>query len=656
MRRIIKCMFPLFCFGLGMMFSHGKVLAQTEVMAWGNMTGVRVDGQLMEFESSVCVVESGWSRIIATGKERQPRPIYTRDGQSQKVTSNVIGFGFEQIVNDKSKGVVDVTLSYKSDTTRNIEGVYYAFAFPEKRYGKGSIKVGNKITEISSIAEINKNTAAASGKTAIIEGAGCKIQLDFSSAVRTFIRKEVSRESGNVATLYVQLHSGNLKKGKTGKVSFTIQATGEIDNAPVEIDVDINNPGRVFAGFGGNFRLQNPRVDPQVIDYCLENLRVSWGRVEMPWRNWQPEENTDPIALARSGKLDERVAAAMNMAKRLAAKGMPVIVSAWFPPIWAMDEKSRTAGRRGGVAAYKLDPTKTQKVYKSLTDYLVYLKQEYGVEAWAYSFNESDLGIDVLHTAQEHSDFIKGLGSYMASRGLATKVLLGDNSDATTFNFILPAMNDPETHKYIAAVSFHSWRGCDDETLHKWSGAATKLNVPLIVGEGSTDAAAHRYPMIFGESTFALYEINLYTRIAAICQPLSILQWQLTSDYSVLWGAGIFGSEGPLRPTQRFWNLKQLASTPENAFAMPFVCNKEEVNCASFGNKTKGEYAVHMVNNGAARTAVIKGLPGNIKEVKAYVTNSNDGMVETKVVKASNGSLSVELPPISFISLFLTAN
>ena len=98
------------------------------------------------------------------------------------------------------------------------------------------------------------------------------------------------------------------------------------------------------------------------------------------------------------------------------------------------------------------------------------------MEALSFSFNESDLGIDVLHTAQEHADFIKGFGAYVASRGLMTKMLLGDNSDATTFDFILPAMNDPATHKYIDAVSFHSWRGCDDETLKKWAGAAQKLN------------------------------------------------------------------------------------------------------------------------------------------------------------------------------------
>ena len=81
-------------------------------------------------------------------------------------------------------------------------------------------------------------------------------------------------------------------------------------------------------------------------------------------------------------------------------------------------------------------------------------------------------------------------------------MLLGDNSDATTFDFILPALNNPETHKYIGAVSFHSWRGCDDVTLRKWAGAAKEINVLLLVGEGSTDAAAHGYAEIFNESTF----------------------------------------------------------------------------------------------------------------------------------------------------------
>ncbi len=606
-----------------------SINSQTEVMAWGNMTGIRVDGELVEFESSFRVVGKDWSCINTTGKERQYRPQYIRDGQSQTVKTTVDNVRFEQIVKDIAKGEVSVSLEVVSDTTQNLEGVYFSMDLPVKRYDKKGVKI--------------------TGKRVLIKGKGREFQLNFSESVKAFVRND----NDHSITLYIPLLKGNIQKGQTMKLDFTIKASGEIDHSPVEIVIDKNNPGRLFEGLGGNFRLQNPQVDPQVINYCLENLRVAWGRVEMPWRNWHPVENEDPIAEARAGRLDKRVDEAMKMAQRLAAKGMPVIVSAWFPPEWAIDGDPESYQSRGGVQAFRLDPAKQEKIYKSLTDYLLYLKQAYGVEAVMYSFNESDLGIDVLHTPQEHADFIKGLGTYMASKGLATKMLLGDNSDATTFDFILPAMNDPETHKYIGAVSFHSWRGCDDETLHKWAEASRKLNVPLIVGEGSTDAAAWTYPQIFAESTFALYEINLYARLCAICQPLSILQWQLTSDYSILWGDGVYGSTGPLRPTQRFWNLKQLASTPEQSFSLPFTCSQADVNGAVFGNLSRGEYAVHLVNNGASREATIKGLPESLKEIKAYVTNSTTGMEEIKIVKHENGMLRVELPPISFITLIV---
>lgn len=628
-----------------------SVYAQTEVMGWSNITGIRVDGELMEFESSLRVVDREWTAIQSTGKEKQDRPQYTRDGQSQIVRIAIDKIGFEQCVEDKKAGTAAVSVVMRADTARKTEGVYWAIELPAKRYANGNVQIGNSRI---AIAELNPEAKPqkASIRRIQIDGTGRTLQLDFTSGVTAFVRKE----AGAAAVLYVELAKGNVRKGQTSRLQLTLQTSGEIDKTPVAVAIDRYKPGRLFEGLGGNFRLQNPGVDPQVIDYCLNNLRVSWGRVEMPWRNWQPREDMDPIAEARAGRLDERVEAAMKMAQRLAAMGMPVIVSAWFPPEWAIDGDPAGYVRRGGVQAFRLDPNKQEKIYQSLTDYLFYLKQTYGVEAVMYSFNESDLGIDVLHTPQQHADFIKGLGAYMASRGLATKMLLGDNSDATTFDFILPAMNDPETHKYIGAVSFHSWRGCDDETLEKWGRASRQLNVPLLVGEGSTDAAAWVYPQIFGESTFALYEINLYTRLCAIAQPLSILQWQLTSDYSLLWGDGVFGSEGPLRPTQRFWNLKQLASTPEQSFALPFTCTKEEVNCAAFGNIAQGKYTVHLVNNGAARQATITGLPENLSEVKVYATNHEAAMAELSGVSVRNGVITCELPAVSFVSVMISGS
>ncbi len=623
--------------------------SQTEVMAWANITGIRVHGELMAFESSLRLADPDWKTVHATGKERQSYPLYTRSGKQQTVVTAIKKIRFEQVVTDTQAGRNEVSIAVRADTALQTEGAYFCLELPGERYAQGAVTFNNTRVALGEVTDEDPEKAPRyRGNRIQIDGTGRSLKLEFRSSVTAFVRKEPAGH----AVLYIALLNGrSFSKGMSAQCRFSMQATGDIDNERVEVAIDRTLPGRQFDGLGGNFRLQNPRQDPKVIDYCLDNMRVAWGRVEMPWRNWQPDEQADPLADAQSGRIDARVEAAMQMAQRLKALGMPVIVSAWFPPVWAIAGDPASYKSQGGVQAYRLDPRKKQRIYKSLTDYLVYLKQAYGVEAAMYSFNESDLGIDVVHSPVEHAVFIKELGAYMASRGLATKVLLGDNSDATTFDFIVPAMNDPETYPYIGAVSFHSWRGCDDAALHKWAEASRKLNVPLIVGEGSTDAAAWRYPQIFGESTFALYEINLYMRICAICQPQSILQWQLTSDYSILLGDGIFGTDGPLRRTQRYWNLKQLAATPEQSFALPFTCTKGQVNCAAFGNIARGEYAVHLVNNGAARPAVVKGLPEKTGDVKVYVTTSDKGMEEVKNVVLSRGTVTFELPAASFATV-----
>jgi hypothetical protein len=630
--------------------------AQPEVMAWGNLTGIRVDGQLMEFESSLRVVGKDWLSITATGKERQ-QPKYDRGGKKQTITTGIRGFRFSEIVDEGGKGtaVVSITTSAEKDTL--LEGVFFCIDLPEKFYSNASVRqkmgsaTGRLIANLATVsASNNAKPLKIASEGIIVKSELRQLEIGFDSKNTVFIRKE---PANNNIQIYIGLLGQTVKKGQEVQKVFTVKVTGAIDNSPVEIVLDPRNPGRKFDGLGGNFRLQNPKTDPLVIQYCLDNLRVAWGRVEMPWNFWQPEENTDPIEAARSGNLNPRVQSAMEMAQRLTRIGMPVIVSDWSAPNWAIlgDPRDAFRNRSKGIYGYQLNPEKMGKIYRSIGDYLLYMKQNYGVEADMFSFNESDLGINIRHTGREHAEFIKGLGAHLASRGLSTKLLLGDNSDATTFDFIIPGMNDPETHKYIGAISFHSWRGCTDETLKKWASAAKQLNQPLIVAEGSTDAAAWNYPEIFSEQSFALYEINLYTRLCAFCQPVSILQWQLTADYSVLTGEGIFGTTGPLHPTQRFWNLKQLASTPEGSFAIPVTCNKEGINCASFGNISRGEYALHIVNNGAECQAVVKGIPGAVTKLSVFVTDNVNGMEKTGEVDVVNGTVSFTLHASAFVTL-----
>ena len=74
------------------------------------------------------------------------------------------------------------------------------------------------------------------------------------------------------------------------------------------------------------------------------------------------------------------------------------------------------------------------------------------------------------------------------------------------------------------------------------------------------------------------------------------------------------------------------------------------MNAAAFGNIARGEYAVHMVNNGADRHAVLSGLPDGVKSVKVFVTNTQDCMKESKA-EVTDGTVKVYLPAISFVTV-----
>ena len=302
--------------------------AQPEVMAWGNITGIRVEGQLMEFESSLRIVEKGWMNYSATGKEKQ-QPKYDREGLKQVVTTGMNGFRFSEVVEESGTGLASVTLKATAVTDTLVEGVFFCIDLPGKYYSgskikfiKGSPAARSRVnfSDISAENTLKPFKVKAGGM--VITSLQRQLEINFDADMTVFVRKE----AGNSGVLiYLGLMGPEIKKGQEVQRSITIKTLGEIDRSPVEIVLDPMQPGRKFDGLGGNFRLQNPKTDPPVISYCLDNLRVAWGRVEMPWNFWHPIENNSPIEAALSGHLDPRVRSAMEMARRLDSIGMPFI-------------------------------------------------------------------------------------------------------------------------------------------------------------------------------------------------------------------------------------------------------------------------------------------------------------------------------------------
>jgi hypothetical protein len=626
-----------------------KLHAQAEFKPWGNLDGIRIKGQLMEFNSRIVVVYHDWNKPKYTGKEMQ-KPKYTRiSGEQQEVITMIDSLQFTETMKNTGYGSAEITLKCVPHTDTRVKGVYFNVSLPVNIYANGKFSYESKE---SAFPNPDQEGGYWHGDTKELSFASAsqslQMQADTTSAV--FARSDTGKIHKYIR-FYFPVCSGDLHSGQAFQRTYEIKVSGIIDQSPVSLKLNASEPGRPFAGIGGNFRIQNPKVDQEVIDYCLKNLRVAWGRVEMPWSGWQPDSTVDPMAKDTSVQ-DIRVKRAMQMAQQLGQRGIPVIVTAWFPPAWAVEGQLVMGRSPEGIWGNPLNQTAMPSIYKSIANYIIYLRDHYGVEAKYFSFNESDLGINVRQTGEEHDELIKGLGAYFASHGLKTKLLLGDNSDATTYKFVYPAMDDPEAQQYIGMVSFHSWRGWDTPTLQKWADIARKINKPLLVGEGSIDAAAWNYPDYFQDPSYALEEINLYTRLLAICQPISILQWQLTSDYSLLKGGGVFGKEGKLEPTQRFWNLKQLGCTPGGLFFMPISNDKPDgISCAALGNNDSHVYAIHLVNNGASREVHLSGIPSSVKAFDVFVTDEKTNMQRVRSVKVVNQEVTFKLQERCFTTL-----
>jgi hypothetical protein len=432
-----------------------------------------------------------------------------------------------------------------------------------------------------------------------------------------------------------------------------IAVGGVRDHTEARISIDTARPGRRFDGVGGNFRLQFPDTDPAAVDYTLRHLPVRWARVCMWWTDWDPLEDEDPLERVRRGEQTDRQRRQLELTRRLHLAGLPIIVATWDPPPWAVTRGVRRPGTYGDPLA----PEKRERAAASIAAYLQHLRESYGVEAVWFSFNEPDIGVNMPQTPDEHAAMVALLGATFAERRLPTRMLVADTSNATaaSLQFVHAVLAHPEARRYAGAIGFHTWGGVEPQNLAAWDNAAHALGVPLHVTEGGPDAEAHRHPDLFREPAYALAEIDLYVRLCAFARPVSIQHWQLTADYSLLDGGGTYGRSGPLTPTWRFWNFKQLGSVPEGSFALPVRVGHDQVTAAAFHHVATDRFAVHIVNRGAARRAVVDGLPLRDSTGRVWASTAEDGMRDLGAVSSRGGRLEVELPAAAFVTVVTDA-
>jgi hypothetical protein len=649
-------------------------IAQPVTAPWGNVTGILVEGERMAFESSLRAVDPDWKGFVQSSKYNwEGHQVFKVDGPTYTCAHNVQStqLQYKTTVTDTGKGTAEVTLDVSLDGALSMAGAYYCFDLPASDYlGSRFELLGADRQPIQALAD-----QSASGKEILrIKARGFRatsekrsievladadaefiLRQDFvdqpaylnDAHPRLQFRKEDPRQKVADFQCYFEVLPKGAEVGSKAARVYRIEVGGSIDREAVSASLDAGSPGRAFAGISGNFRMQYPELDPQVVDYCLDNLNVTWGRVAFPWNEWQPEASGDLREKVLAGEMSPFFYRQLEMSKRLAREGIPVIIAIWNPPSWAVDQARKLPK---GV---KLRADKMQEIADSIANWIEFIKKYHGVEVALFSFNEPDYGVEVHHSPEEHAVVNKVIGSTFAARGLVTKMMIGDTGACTVASskMVDPTLADPSIAPYIGAIAFHTYHGVTQPDLEAWAEKAKRSNLPLLVTETGPDSAAHRYPLIFTTPWFAQLEIDDYLRICATCQPNTLMPWQLNADYSPIAGGGIYGDHGPLRPAQRFWSLKQLGSLCPGSFWLPLSIDRPGISGAALGDLSRGQYALHFTNNGASRTTTVSGIPASVKTMKVYVTDANRGMQLMAEKGVVDGKVSFLLEAQTFTSL-----
>ncbi len=456
---------------------------------------------------------------------------------------------------------------------------------------------------------------------------------------------------------------GHTRRGKAPlAISFTavlllllvaVVSVSQAQDRQTQLTLDLRQVRYQLDGFGGNYCFE---IESPVTQYTLSHLRIAWARTEMSLNDWEPaNDNDSPDAtnweyLASQDQAGSKLRAELLLARQLQDMGIPYVSSVWWLPEWLYAEPGKppnTHHRRG-------HPDKWPELLECIRSYLLYARRQYGVEPDLFSFNEPNLGVMVFFSAQEHCEAIKRIGAQLERLGLKTRMLLADATGPRgTHTYAQVAAADPEAMQYVGAVGFHSWGGASPEQYAAWADLAADLNLPLLVTELGVDPHAWR-TRSFESFDYALRELRMYQELLLYARPQATMQWEFTSDYSILKEEADETGRTKLLPTARFHFVKHFCNlTPPGVEALSTTSDDPEVLFTAFvGPADTGRvYTLHIANLRDQGDAIISGLPTETIRFRAIRTTQDEGFRELEPVLAHNGTVQVGLAAHSLLTL-----
>ncbi|MFZ4397870.1 MAG: hypothetical protein ACOYOU_19850, partial [Kiritimatiellia bacterium] len=337
------------------------------------------------------------------------------------------------------------------------------------------------------------------------------------------------------------------------------------------------------------------------------------------------------------------------LAQQIQTSGIPYSITIWRLPEWCYEKPVKGWRTAGGAVKEGIWP----EILECIGSYLVYAKKTYGVEPDYFSFNEPNNNTYVKFTPEDHRDAIRRIGAHFKELGLKTRMLLGDVSVIGEYDFILPAAGDAEAMRYVGALSFHTWFGAEPAGYEKWAAAATRLGLPLLVGEVGVDPSA--WAGKYRSFDYGLREVRLYQDLIRYARPQGTMQWEFTSDYGLV-DEEKDPSTGAVKlvPHVRFWFMKHFCDlTPADADVLETGSDSSDIMVTAFRGRGArgGEFTLHIANFGRSCVAALAGLPAGLGPLRAVRTSQTESFNELPNVTPEQGSLTLTMARRSLLTL-----
>lgn len=398
-----------------------------------------------------------------------------------------------------------------------------------------------------------------------------------------------------------------------------------------DVVVNQNSVRQRIEGMGGNYAFgMSGTIEGQ---YTLNNLKPAHARVEMKLTEWEPVNDNSDFnnfnwsVFQNVGRTNSNFIQMQNFKSR----NIPIAAAVWNVPDWMVSNPGNTSQRV--IPADKYD-----EAIESIAAYLLYARDQYGVEIQYVSFNEADGGYQIIFSSAQMASFIKKAGARFSALGINTKWLAGDTSNAFTLvNYAAPILQDSVAKQYLGPISFHSWNSWSTTTMESIYNFGKQYNIPVWCMELGTDPAAWQNPSIFPTWNYALNLAKMYHIVLRHSGAVVIDYWEYGDDYPLVSTSG--------EPYFSYYIVKQIADNFTVGTNIVETSSNDSEVLVLAGKIPADRLAVQLINSGSSKSVNISGLSDASYSLTR--TSSGEKMKSIGTYAAANGNLTLTLPASS---------